>query len=243
MRISILLLLFTCLAYGQQSPSTIYSAYLQKNMVTWKVVMEKMESDYKANPDIALLYDLVEAEYGYVAYCLSVKRKKEAKEVLAKADFYINLLLEREMENPKLYSLQGAFYGYRIFIEPLRALKYRRRSVKANRIAVALGPDEPHAWMEKANIEFFSPAILGGSKKRAVQHYEKAIRLYESSPERIEQNWLYLNCLTGLGLAYEKTGQIREAGAVYRKLLKLEPSFIWVRDDLYPHFLKKHSMN
>ena len=109
--------------------------------------------------------------------------------------------------------------------------------------AIDLGPNEPQAWMGKANIDFYTPAILGGSKRRAVLLYEKAVRLYESSPERIQQNWVYLNCLAGLGIAYEKTGQIKGADAVYRKLLKLEPSFLWVRDDLYPQFQEKHSMN
>jgi len=110
-------------------------------------------------------------------------------------------------------------------------------------MAIGLGPDEPQAWMEKANIAFYTPAILGGSKKRAVPLYEKAVRLFELTPERTRQNWIYLNCLAGLGIAYEKAGQIRDADVVYRKLLELEPSFSWVRDDLYPQFLENHSMN
>jgi len=239
----ILLLLLSGLVRGQDYQSRIYHAYLQKQMGTWKEVMEEMESVYRENPDMELLYDLIEAEYGYTAYCISVKRRREAREVLDRAMDHINLFMELEVDNPKIHSLHGAFFGFRFFLEPFRALKNRKHSLEANQKAIDLGPNEPQAWMGKANIDYYTPAILGGSKKRAVPLYEKAVWLYESSPERIQQNWVYLNCLAGLGIAYEKTGQIQGAEAVYRKLLKLEPSFLWVRDDLYPQFLEKHSMN
>ena len=228
---------------GQDYQLSIYTAYLQKNMNVWKEVMDEMEVNYKTESNPTLLYDLVEAEYGYVAFCISLKKRKEARVVLKKAEEHINLLLEDGLENAKIFSLLGALYGFRVYLEPLKALKYRGRSKKANQTAIRLGPDEPQAWMEKANNEYYSPAIFGGSKRRAVPLYENAVKLYELSPERIHQNWLYLNCLTGLGMAYENTGQFRNAKEVYKKLLKLEPSFSWVRDDLYPRFLQNHSMN
>ncbi len=205
--------------------------------------MEEMESAFGNNPDMDLLYDLLEAEYGYTAYCISVKRRKEARMVHQRALDHLHILQEHELDNPRIYSLQGAFYGFGVFLKPLGVLKNKRRSEEANRRAIELGPSEPQAWMEKANMSFYTPAILGGSKERAVPLYEKAVLLYESSPDRIRKNWIYLNCLAGLGIAYEETGKIQHAGSVYRKLLKLEPSFSWVRDDLYPDFLEKHSLN
>jgi len=230
-------------ASGQDYQSRIYNAYLLKNMDSWKEVMVEMESNYQITEDKDLLYDIIEVEYGYIAYCISVKRRKEAREVLERAVGYVNLILVNDEKNPRIFSLQGALYGFRVYLEPFRAIKNRNRSIEANQMAIGLGPDEPQAWMEKANIAFYTPAILGGSKKRAVPLYEKAVRLFELTPERTRQNWIYLNCLAGLGIAYEKAGQIRDADVVYRKLLELEPSFSWVRDDLYPQFLENHSMN
>ena len=52
-----------------------------------------------------------------------------------------------------------------------------------------------------------------------------------------------MNCLAGLGRAYEETGQLMQAGGVYKKLLELEPTFSWIRDDVYPHYLEKLSRN
>ena len=231
------------LASGQDYQSRIYNAYLLKNMDSWKEVMEEMVEQYKVTPDKELLYEIIEVEYGYIAYCISVKRRKEAREVLERAVGYVNLILVNDEKNPRIYSLQGAFDGFRVYLEPFRAIKNRNRSIEANQMAIGLGPDEPQAWMEKANIAFYTPAILGGSKKRVVPLYEKAVRLFESAPERTVQNWIYLNCLTGLAIAYEKTGEIGKAGVIFRKLLEIEPNFSWVRDDLYPRFLENHSQN
>jgi len=44
-------------------------------------------------------------------------------------------------------------------------------------------------------------------------------------------------------MAYEKTDQIQAAGRVYEKVLKMEPSFKWVSEEVYPQFRKKHSTN
>ena len=89
-------------------------------------------------------------------------------------------------------------------------------------------------------MDYYRPPVFGGSKRKAVPSYEKAVALFESKSNRTRENWVYLNCLAGLGMAYENTRQISEAGEVYRKILKLEPSFKWVKEELYPDFVEKH---
>jgi len=212
-------------------------------MDLWKDVMDQMQSEYTRTADMALLYELTEAQYGYIGYCLSVKRKKEAAELLEMAEAQIELLLKWQKNNPRVYSLKGALYGFRIQLKPIKAPSYGKKSQKANDKAIQMGPQEPQAWMEKANIAFYKPAVFGGSKSEAVLYYEKAVKLYEANPERINQYWLYLNCLVGLGMAYETTDQIQAAGKVYEKVLKMEPSFKWVREEVYPDYKKKHSLN
>jgi tetratricopeptide (TPR) repeat protein len=203
--------------------------------------MDRMEQQMENSNDLSLMYELTEAQYGYIGYCLSMKRKKEAEAILEKAERQVERLLAVQGDNPRVYSLQGAFYGFRIQLQPVRAPYYGRKSEEANRKALELGPEEPQAWMERGNIAYYKPAIFGGSKDEAVPYYEKAVRLFESTPGRTTQNWVYLNCMAGLAMAYEETGEPEKAGNVYRKLLRLEPGFNWVRDDLYPRYLENHS--
>ncbi len=228
---------------AQDYQSRIYNTYLEGRMDLRKQVMEQMQTEYEQTADMLLLYDLTEAQYGYIAFCLSVKRKKEAAVLLDRADAQIEQLLEWQNNNPKVYSLKGALYGFRIQLKPLRAPSLGKKSVKANVRAIQLGPQEPQAWMEKANIAYYKPAAFGGSKKEAVVLYEKAVMLYEESIDGTLQNWLYLNCLVGLGMAYEKTNQIQAAERVYKKILAKEPTFKWVREEVYPQFKEKHSTN
>lgn len=228
---------------AQEYQSQIYQYYLEGKMGQWKEVMEQMSQEYERTASMELLYDITEAEYGYIAWCLSVKEKKEAARMLDEADGHIETLLKWQANNPRIYSLKGALYGFRIQLKPLKAPSYGKISQEANDKAIQLGPGEPQAWMEKANIAFYKPKAFGGSKSEAVLLYEKAVKLYEASPERMNQNWLYLNCLMGLGMAYEKTDQIQAAGQVYEKVLRMEPSFKWVSEEVYPRFREKHLSN
>ncbi|RPI46589.1 MAG: hypothetical protein EHM46_00405 [Bacteroidetes bacterium] len=223
---------------GEYRPE-IYHAYLDSRMDRWKDVLDEMETRYAAEPGNELLYEICEASYGYIAWCISVKRKQEAGIRLDRAQEYLDEFLKLDGTNARAWALQGAFYGFRVGLEPLKAAFYGRRSYEANEKALKLDPGEPQAWMEKAHIAFYKPAVFGGSDHEAVPLYERAVWLFENTPGRMKESWIYLNCLAGLGIACEKTGQVSMAGEVYRKILRLEPAFSWVRDELYPEYLEK----
>ena len=236
-----LCLLLSLLAVNAQDYKVeIYQSYMHEKMDHWRDLMTQMEQDFQNTSDPDLLYDLLEAEYGYTGWLVSVKRKKEAEEILLSAKRHMAQLTELGRDNARVYSLKGAFFGFQIMLEPARAPKLGRLSMEANEKALKLDPDEPQAWLEKANMDYYKPVIFGGSKKKAVPSYEKAVELFESSEERTRENWVYMNCLAGLGIAYEKTRKFSEAGRVYRKILELEPSFKWVVEELYPKFQEKH---
>ena len=241
--LTLCLLLSLLSVMAQDYRSAIYHAYVHEEMENWKAIMEQMEQEFSQTSDPVLLYDLVEAEYGYTGWLVSVKRKKEAEEFLKSAERNMAQLSDLGLDNARMYSLKGAFYGFQIMLEPARAPKLGRLSMEANEKALKLDPEEPQVWLEKANMDYYRPVIFGGSKKKAVPSYEKAVELFESSSERSRENWVYLNCLAGLGIAYEKTRKYSEAGSVYRKILELEPSFKWVKEELYPKFQEKHPGN
>jgi len=92
-------------------------------------------------------------------------------------------------------------------------------------------------------MEYHRPPIFGGSKRKAVPMYEKAVVLFEKSPDRTRENWVYINCLVSTAIAYENTKMISEAGSLYRRILKMEPSLKLVKEELYPQFQEKHPGN
>ena len=241
--LTLCLLLSLLSVNAQEYRSAIYQAYLHEQMDSWKAIDGADGAGFSQTSDPVLLYDLLEAEYGYTGWLVSVKRKKEAEELLKSAERHMALLSDLGLDNARVYSLKGAFYGFQIMLEPARAPKLGRLSMEANEKALKLDPEEPQVWLEKANMDYYRPVIFGGSKRKAVPMYEKAVELFESSSERTRENWVYMNCLAGLGIAYEKTRKYSEAGSVYRKILELEPSFKWVKEELYPKFQEKHPGN
>jgi tetratricopeptide (TPR) repeat protein len=239
--LSICFLLSSLVLSAQEYRTELYLAYIHDQMDRWKELMDQMEKEYWRSSDPDLLYTMLEAEYGYTGWLVGEKKKTEAEELLKKAEGHMVRLTDLGLDNARVYSLKGAFYGFQILLEPARAPKLGRLSMEANDKAMELDQDEPQVWLEKANMEYYRPVVFGGSKRNAVPMYEKAVELFESSPELTRHNWIYLNCLASLGIAYENTRKYSEAGKVYRKILNLEPSFKWVKDELYRHFQEKHS--
>lgn len=234
------LLLSLTVTQAQDYQAAIYQAYLLDEMDSWKGIIKQMEQDFAQTSDPVLLYDLLETEYGYTGWLVSEKRKNEAEELMKEVEKHLAWLSDMNMDNARVYSLKGAFYGFQILLEPRRAPKLGRLSMEANEKAMELDPEEPQVWLEKANMEYYRPVVFGGSKRKAVPMYEKAVELFELSSERTKKNWVYINCLAGLGVAYENTRKYSEAGKVYRKILKLEPTFKLVKEGIYPKFQEKH---
>ena len=82
------------------------------------------------------------------------------------------------------------------------------------------------------------PESFGGSKSAAIDNYLTAQKLMESKPEELKEDWNYLGLLVIIGKAYLETGNNAAAKSYFEKILKIEPGFTWVRDELYPQLLK-----
>ena len=82
LKILFLLLLIGFSGYAQDFGVEIYEAYISSDMDKWESIMDVMEAEWKVKNDPKLLYDLTEAQYGFIGYCVAEKRKKEAKDYI-----------------------------------------------------------------------------------------------------------------------------------------------------------------
>ncbi len=236
-------LLLLPMLQAEAQDKAIYRAYVEIRMDQWLQRMEQMERSCALKRDRDECYELLVARYGYVAYCISVGRKKDAREIWEKALRQAAWMSKRYSDDARVFSLQGAIHGYGAVMEPFRAPGHGKRARVACDKAIALDSLEPMAWMEQAHMAHHAPPILGGSKPRAIRYYTRAIQLFEDHPEKLPGNWLYLNCLAGLAQVFEEEDQMQRAGALYRKILRIEPDFSWVKDDLYPAWKEKQGRN
>jgi tetratricopeptide (TPR) repeat protein len=216
----------------------VYQAFVSDRMEAWDRVIVDL-TNRKANLSDERLTELINYYYGYVGWAIGQGMDRKAKDYIQEAENLIDELLERHAGMPELFAYKGAFIGYRIGLNKIKAVVLGPESMRNINHAVDIGPDNPQGWIEKGNALFYMPKMFGGSKEKALEAYNMAIRLLEKDPAMTRHNWMYLNVLMILGQSYEHTGQLQKAKTTYEKVLQIEPAFTYMRDDVYPSFLKK----
>ena len=63
--------------------------------------------------------------------------------------------------------------------------------------------------------------------------------MFELGEYELDANWLYLLVLTNLGRWYSEAHELSKANDIYRKILDIEPNYLWVKNYLYPDLAEK----
>jgi len=234
----VLLLLICCVANLKGSyKSEIYSAYISNNMQLWKNVIDKMNK--VNNKDTNYLLELVNYQYGYIAWCIGNNKNDEAKKYLDLAEKNITVLSQNNQYQSIVNSYRSAFYGYRIGINHILVTLLGLKSIDCAKLAIRQDKDNAFSYVQYANIEFYMPSVFGGSKSEALSHYLRAKELMEKSKEDIYENWNYLNLLTVIAQTYSYLKDYKTSKQYLEKILLIEPRFTWVKNELYPEVIKK----
>ena len=217
--------------------SEIYNAYINNQMTVWKVVIDQLSSSSLKDDDH--LIELVNYQYGYVAWCLGNNHKDEAAVYLKLAENNLKLLETRKFNPSRVNGYKAAFYGFHIGLSMFSAPFLGPKSAACARQSILLNPDDPFGYIQSGNVQMHTPALMGGSKTEAVSLFLKAKMLMEKNGEENRGDWNYLSLLTSVAKAYDSTGDYPKAKLIYEEILRFEPGFKWVRDELYPQLLKK----
>ena len=234
--IIILLSLFSS-SIQASNKTEIYRAFVSSNMSEWKKVIDRMHVVEDKNNEHIL--ELLNYQYGFIAWCLGNNNYHLAEEYLARGEKNIEILERRNYSVSLVNSYKSAFYGFRIGLNKLHAPWIGPRSIEHAEKAIQLDRKNPYAYIQYANIQFYMPRIFGGSKSVALENYSKAQKLMERHAEGTESDWNYLNLLTMIANVYQSLGQYDQAKACYENILKIEPEYLWARDELLPQLLKK----
>lgn len=227
---------FVMISSAMVEKRLIYNSYLLSDMSTWKKIIDDMHAEKGKSHQREL--ELLNYEYGYVGWCIGNKRKKEAKIYISRSLERIKRLETAKQHLPLFDAYTSAFYGFRIGLEPLRAPTFGPRSLEFAKKSVAKDNQNAMGYIQLGNIDYFMPPAFGGSKEKAIKNYLQAERLMDPISE---YDWNYLALLVQIATVYSETGNLEKADFYYRKTLSISPNFIWVRDQLYPAFKKKHN--
>lgn len=234
-----LILISLTTAIFAESPykKNIYRAFIARDMIKWEKVIRTIEASNSINT-VDQKLELINYYYGYIGYLIGIKQYTKAEKLIIKGENLITEVLLISPKNATAYSFKGSFIGFHIGISKFKAIFLKSESKCNINKALELDPQNVQALIDKGNTLYYAPRLLGGNKKEALTYLLKAANILEQKKETNE-NWVYLNLLTIIADAYDKTDNLEEAKLYYEKILRDEPQIIWVKNDLYPKFLAK----
>lgn len=224
--IIIILLASYMTSISQSVKKNIYDIYVSGKILEWKPYLNQKAQTTKQKTEVLKL------QYAYIGWCIGNDKKDEAKRVLKTAENIVDFLLGIYPKDADLNALKGAFYGYKIALKPLTAVRYGPKSLEYIDSALAYNKNSAQAWLEKANASYYAPLMFGGDKTAAMQYYEKALDLMKKANKK--HDWLYLNTMALTGKAYFDIDEKQKAILLYKAALKIEPDFHWINSTLLP---------
>jgi hypothetical protein len=235
-KIVLLLLFFLIVPLKGSYRSEIYSAYIKNNMQLWKSVIDRMNAASIKEPGYVL--ELLNYQYGYIAWCIGNNKDDEAKKYLDLAEINLTLLPQDDHYQSLANAYKSAFYGYRMGINRLLVTIYGLKSVNCARQAISLDKKNALAYIQYANIDFYMPPLFGGSKTEALKNYLMAKELMENNKKDLVENWNYLSLLNVIMQTYVYLKDYESSKLYYEKIVAIEPALASVKNDLYPEMIK-----
>ncbi len=217
--------------------SEVYSAFISNNMGKWKSAIDRMSAS-SAMTDEQLL-ELVNYQYGYIAWCLGSNKRDEARKYLDLARKNLEFLSLNMKNISMVNSYKSAFYGYRMALNKMLSPFLGPKCLDCARFAVSSDKENPFGYVQLGNIRFYIPAAFGGSKKEALDYYLTALKLMEKNEKNNTENWNYLSLLTVIAQSYYYINDFQSSIKYLDRILKLEPGYDWVRNEFYPKVLKR----
>lgn len=233
----LVLLIFISLIAEASYKNDIYNAFISGDMKKWKTVIDQL--DKQSNKSNQQYLELLEYQYGYIAYCIGNKDETQAKYYYEKGKEIISRLEKNGYELANVYAYKSAFYGYAIGFKPYQAPVLGPKSIHYARESVKIDKSNSHGYTLLGHIKYYMPVVFGGSKKEAIDYYRKAETLMENDKEKIKDDWNYVGLLTTIAVAYSEVEDYNHARLYFEKIIKIEPELHWVKNELYPEFLKK----
>jgi len=161
-------------SYGQANYS-IYHAYISGNMNAWKTTLDSLYGVPKKTNQEQL--DLINFQYGYIAWCIDNERDSEATAYLRKAEGLLTQLEKQKINPSMLHAYTAAFVGFKIGLAPYKAPFIGPASADHANQSVLADSTNAFGYVQLGNVAFYTPQVFGGSKTEAINYYLKALYL------------------------------------------------------------------
>jgi tetratricopeptide (TPR) repeat protein len=236
--ITSLLFSFNALTAQDELNKLLYRAYLQNTSSTQAELKQaeiKHRESVKADPkNTGKRYTLALIQWSLLNASMRTQDETLFDDYYDALIDNLDELLDIDNKHAEAYALQSSAYGLKISYSPMQGMFLGPKSSSIIEKAKKINPNSALVWKIYAGSKLFTPEMWGGDVKEAIKAFENSVKLYESKPESLTENWQYLDALAFLGQAYIKDEQPKKAIVIYDKALQVEPEFNYVKKSLLP---------
>ena len=167
------------LCRAQHSNHQLYQAYLNREMSVWEEYIVSAQWD---SLSLETRKQLLNYEYGFSAYILRENTDK-AREFITRFENHLETL-KNALSAARYHAYLASVYTYKLGLNKAHMIANAKQLYANVNRAMELDDQDALVLSMKGNVEFYSPF---GSKKRALEYYQKADSIYAISGEEYEQ--------------------------------------------------------
>ena len=144
--------------------------------------------------------------------------------------------IELEDNFSDAHALLASAYGQKLGLKPHLGMALGPETKRVLEKSKRLDGNNPRVVLTEGMSDYYTPAIFGGDKQRAISKMEHALELFakEEIRDAFQPSWGYDEAYAQLGIMRQDAGDIEGAREAFVKALEVNPNNGWVKFQLLP---------
>ena len=144
--------------------------------------------------------------------------------------------IELEDSFSDAHALLASAYGQKLGLKPHLGMALGPETKRVLEKSKRLDGNNPRVVLIDGMSDYYTPAVFGGDKQRAISKLEHALELFakEEIRDPFQPSWGYDEACAQLGIMRQDAGDIEGAREAFVKALEVNPNNGWVKSQLLP---------
>ena len=221
----IILLITTISLSAQKASETQFAAYLKASKVLWEKSVNEAEEAYGKES-----FERAMALYGLLNNTMANQDEETFDQYKKETVDLLEQLIEDNEEWGEPCAVLSSVYGLIMAYSPMKGMYLGMKSSGLMDDAMKLQSESPLVQKLYAGSKLYTPEMWGGDAEKAAKAFQKSLSLFGEVEKA--NNWIYLDTMMGLAMAYKKIGEETKALNTLEKAVELEPQYFWAKAEL-----------
>ena len=180
------------------------------------------------------LYYLALCEYRLAT--LFAATPSEQAECINRTIEHLKRAIELEDNFSDAHALLASAYGQKLSLKPHLGMALGPETKRVLEKSKRLDGNNPRVVLTEGMSDYYTPAMFGGDKQRAISKLEQSLELFakEEIRDALQPSWGYDEACAQLGIMRQDAGDIEGAREAFVKALEVNPNNGWVKSQLLP---------